>query len=116
MTHRMAPGISLAIVLFAAATVAFRVAARRPQPPSVPGAERAPATVTADESRPRTLVTSGTQDGAAPEVARPPDPPGQPASVVEQMKYVFHELHADGRSTLCTVCDGRYGSPVPNLA
>ena len=34
--------------------------------------------------------------------------PGQPASVVEQMQDIFHELHADGRHTVCTVCDSQY--------
>jgi hypothetical protein len=86
MKHRLAPGLSLAIVLFAAATVALRAATRRPKPPPV----------------------SGKQDGARGDLAGPTDPAGQPASVVEQMQYVFHELHADGRNALCTVCDGQY--------
>jgi hypothetical protein len=82
MMRRMAPSISLVIVLFAAmAAVALRAAARRP--------------VTTDESRSRTAVTSGL--------------PGQPVSVAEQMQRVFHELHADGRHALCAVCDGHYG-------
>jgi len=29
---------------------------------------------------------------------------------VEQMQYVFHELHPDGRNALCAVCDGQYRS------
>jgi len=40
-------------------------------------------TVTAEESRPRPAVTT-----------------------VEQMQYVFHELHPAGRNALCAVCDG----------
>jgi hypothetical protein len=92
MKNRMAPAISVAIVFFAAvATVALRAAARRPGPRPVPGTESAPVTVTADESRPRTAVTTCAQDSA-----------------VEQMQHVFHELHPDGRHALCAVCDGQY--------
>ena len=109
MKNRMALNISLAIIFSAAvATVALRAAVRQPEPRSTPGAEPAPVTLTADEHRPRTAVTTGTQDGAGPEMARPPDPPGQPASGVEQMQHVFHELHPDGRHALCAVCDGQY--------
>jgi hypothetical protein len=47
MKNRMAPSISLAIVLFAAvATVALRAAARRPEPQWMPGTEPPPVTVT----------------------------------------------------------------------
>jgi hypothetical protein len=82
MKKWMAPGVSLAIVLFAAvATVALRAAARRPEPRWMPGTEPAPVTVT-----------------------------DRPASAVEQMQHVFHELHADGRNALCTVCESQYGS------
>jgi hypothetical protein len=89
MKHRMGPGLSLAVVLFAAvATVARRAAARRPKSPSMPGA----------------------QDGARHEMAAPTGRPRQPASVAQQTQYVFHELHADGRNALCTVCDGQYGA------
>ena len=31
-----------------------------------------------------------------------------PASAVEQMQDIFHELHADGRNAACTVCDSHY--------
>jgi hypothetical protein len=34
----------------------------------------------------------------------------RPPSTVEQMQYVFHELHPDGRNALCAVCDGQYRS------
>jgi len=83
MKNTMAPGIPLAIVLFAAvATVALRAASRRQEPRWLPGTEPEP--VTADESRPR-----------------------PPPSAVEQMQDVFHELHPDGRNALCAVCDGQ---------
>ena len=108
MKNQMAT-ISLAVVLSAAvATIALRAAARRQGARSVPGAEHAPVTVTVGESRRRSAVTTGTQDGAGREVARPPSTPGRPASVVEQMQHVFHELHADGRNALCAVCDSQY--------
>jgi hypothetical protein len=101
--------ISLAILLSAAvATVALRAAARRQGARSVPGAEHAPISVTVGESRPRSAVSTGTQDGAGHEMAGPPSPPGRPARVVEQMQHVFHELHADGRNALCAVCDSQY--------
>jgi hypothetical protein len=53
-------------------------------------------------------VTTGTQDGAGHETRRQPGSPGQPPSDVEQMQYVFHELHPDGRNALCAVCDRQY--------
>ena len=109
MKNQMLPTISLAIVLFAAvATVALRAAARWQRARSVPCAESAPVTVTIGETRPRSAVTTGSQDGIGYEMARPPNPPGRPASVVEQMQHVFHELHADGRNALCAICDGQY--------
>jgi hypothetical protein len=109
MKNQMAMSFSLAAVLSAAvATVALQAAARRQQARSMPGTEPAPVTVTVGGSRPRSAVTTGTQDGAGHEMARPPSPQGRPASVVEQMQHVFHELHADGRNALCAVCDSQY--------
>jgi len=108
MKNQVALTIPLAIVVSAAvATVALRAAARRHGARSVPGAEPVPVAVTVGESRPRP-PPRGTQDGAGHEMARPPSPPGRPASVVEQMQHVFHELHADGRNALCAVCDSQY--------
>ncbi len=79
MKQQMPPNIPLAIVIFAAvAAVALRAAARRPEPRWVLGTEPAPGT------------------------------PDRPDSSVEQMQYVFHELHADGRHALCAVCDSQY--------
>ena len=87
MKNLMTPNITLALVLLAAmAAVALRAAARRPEPRQASGAGSAPCTV------------------------RTPGPPGRPASAVEQMQDVFHELHADGRNAACTVCDGQYWS------
>jgi hypothetical protein len=95
MKNQVASAVSLAIVLFAAATVALRAAARRPQARPVSGTEPAPVTVTG---------------GFGHEMARPPGPAVRPASLVQQMQQVFHELHADGRHAVCTVCDGQYAS------
>jgi hypothetical protein len=113
MKNLMAPNIPLAIVLFAAvAAIAFRAAASRLEPPAAPGARAAPVTVTAGhgQSRPRTAVTIAAHDGTGGAMARPPAPPGRPASAVDQAQRVFHELHADGRHAFCAVCDSQYGS------
>jgi hypothetical protein len=105
----MTLNIPLTVVFSAAAAmVALRAAARRQRTRSVPGAEPAQGTVTVGESRPRSAVTTGTQNGIGHEKARPPSPPGRPAGVVEQMQHVFHELHADGRNALCAICDSQY--------
>jgi hypothetical protein len=85
MKNLMTPNITLAVVLVAAmAAVALRAAARRPEPRWASGA------------------------GSAPVALRTPRSPGRPASVVEQVQDIFHELHADGRHAVCTVCDGQY--------
>ena len=81
----MTPNMTLVIVLLAAmAAAALRAAARRPSPRWAPGAGTAP-------------VAEGT-----------PGSPGPPASAAEQMQDIFHELHADGRNAVCTVCDSQY--------
>ena len=87
MKNVMTPNITLAIVLVAAmAAVALRATARRPEPRWASGAESAPIAL-------RT---------------RTPSSPGRPASAAEQMQDIFHELHADGRNAVCTVCDSQY--------
>jgi hypothetical protein len=40
-------------------------------------------------------------------VTPPGTPGGGPDSSVEQIQYVFHELHADGRHALCAICGAR---------
>jgi hypothetical protein len=85
MKNLMTPSITLAIVFLAAmAAVALRAAARRPEPRWAPGA------------------------GSAPIAVRTPGSLGRPASAVEQMQDIFHELHAEGRNAACTVCDSQY--------
>ncbi|MDR2988517.1 MAG: hypothetical protein LBV34_27145 [Nocardiopsaceae bacterium] len=110
MTNTMAPTIPLAMFLFAGVVaVALRAAARRLEPQRVPGAQPAGVTVTADQGRPRPAVSAGVHDGAGREVARTPAA-GRPARAVAQAQLIFHELHADGRNTLCGVCDVQYES------
>jgi hypothetical protein len=85
MKNLMTPNITLAIVLLAAvAAAALRAAARRPEPRWAPGGEPAPA------------------------AGRTPGSLGRPASAVEQMQDIFHELHAEGRNAACPVCDSQY--------
>ena len=112
MKNLMAPNIPLVIVLFAAvAAVALRAAARRLEPPQAPGTVPAPVTVMAghSQSQPQTAVTTGAQDGTRVEMARPPAPLDRPASAVDQVQHIFHELHAYGRNAICAVCDSQYG-------
>jgi hypothetical protein len=107
----MAPNIVLTIVLFAAvAAVALRAVARRPAPPEAPRTGPAPVTVMTGQSQPPPAAATGTHDGAGGEMARPPAPPGRLVSTVDQAQNIFHELHAYGRSTFCTVCDSQYAS------
>jgi hypothetical protein len=94
MKNQMAPNISLVIVLLAAVgAVARRAAARRPEPQGVHGPRPAP----------------------GPEMAKPQTPRSRPATTVEQAQHIFHDLHAEGRNTLCAVCDIQYG-PKPRLS
>jgi len=107
----MAPNIPLTIIVFAALAAAMlRATVRRPEPGRVPGTKAAPVTVTADESQPRPGVTAITHNGAGREAARPLALPGRPAGAVGQAQHIFHELHPQGRNTLCAVCDSQYRS------
>jgi len=110
MKNLMAPTIPLALVLLATAAVALRAAARRREPLEAPGTGSAPVTVVAGQRRPQPAVSPGRHDGAGGEVARLPAAWGRPASGVDQVQHVFHELHADGRHALCAVCDSQYES------
>jgi hypothetical protein len=58
--------------------------------------------------RGRPGMTSGTRDGH--DIAEMPGPPGRPTSSSEQLKHVFHELHAEGRNAHCQVCDQQYSA------
>jgi hypothetical protein len=106
MKNLTAPNIPLALVLLAVAPVLLRAAARRPE---APGTRPAPVTAMAGQSQPQGAATSARHDGTRGDMARPPAPPGRPASAVDQA-LIFHELHADGRHTLCAVCDNQHGA------
>ena len=110
MKNLMAPNVPLALVLLAVAAVALRAAARRPGPPEAPGTGPAPVPVTAGQSRPRPAVIPGGHDRTGGELARAPAPPGRPVSAVDHARHIFHELHADGRHSFCTVCESQYGA------
>lgn len=87
MKNLMTPNFTVAIVLLAAmAAAGLRAAARRPAPRWAPGIE------------------------SGPIAGRRPGSPGRPASAVERMQEIFHELHGDGRHAVCTVCDSQYWS------
>jgi len=58
----------------------------------------------------RTENMTRTRADARHEMIGPPGHRGRPASAIEQAQRIFHELHADGRHTLCSVCDGQYRS------
>jgi hypothetical protein len=51
-------------------------------------------------------------DVASRDTTQRPGPQGRPASAIEQTQRIFHELHADGRHALCSVCDGQYRSAL----
>jgi len=89
---RLAWGLPMVTLVFAAAAAAALLAGGQTAEAAM-GARHpaAPATVTADESRPQPAATTGTHDSAA-----------------EQMGHIVHELHADGRNAQCTVCDSQY--------
>jgi hypothetical protein len=111
MKNLMAPNIPLALALLAAAAAALWAAARRPKPPQATGTRLASVTVMAgqSQSQPRPAVT-GTHNGIRGEMAKPPTPPGRPASAIDKTQHIFHELHADGRHSSCGVCDSQYGT------
>jgi hypothetical protein len=110
MKNLMASNIPLALVLLAAAAVALRAAARRPEPPQATGTGLPAVTVIAGQSlnQPQPAVTTGTHGGIGGGTARPPSPPGRLASALDQAQHIFHELHADGRHASCGVCDSQY--------
>jgi hypothetical protein len=62
------------------------------------------ATTTAEDDRSEPAATVGQPRAAGGETAKP-SPNGRPAGSAEQMRYVFHELHADYRHALCEVCE-----------
>jgi hypothetical protein len=109
MRSRLPANVPLAIVIaVAAAAITLRAAARRPKPRGMPGAEPAPVPATAEDGPPQPAVTSGVHHTADQHMPKPPGAPGRPDASVEQMQFVFHELHAEGRHALCEVCGNQY--------
>src|SRR3974390_2588767 len=91
--NRLPPNVPLAAAIFAAmAVVALRAAARRRPRRLVHPARSAPAAATAEDPRPQPAATAGTPRLAGGETAKSPRT-GRPDGSVEQMQYVFHELH-----------------------
>ena len=103
MRNALPANVPLAIVMFAAgAAVALRAAARRPEPPGV--LEPSLVTATAEDSPPQPAGPAGVRYTAGQEMARPSATLGPPDGPAEEVQYVFHELHAEGRHALCGVC------------
>jgi hypothetical protein len=103
--------VPTAIVIVAAvAAAALRAAARRPKPWGLPGAEPAPVTAAAADEQPHSAATADMHRIAGQETAKPPGTPDRPDGASEQMRSVFHELHADGHHALCEVCGHSRGA------
>lgn len=105
MRNRMLVSVPLVIVMFAVVVAAaLRAGARRSQSREVLSTEPQPATATAEDSLPQPAVTAPVYGTAGQERVKPPGALGRPDASVDQMRYVFHELHAEGRHALCEVC------------
>jgi hypothetical protein len=85
-------------------------AAGQPPPRLMLAGETAPGTVTLDDGKPHPVAaattsvdnTAGDEKGDEQLGART-----RPGPAAEQLQYVFHELHADGRNAICAVCNGQ---------
>lgn len=111
MKNRLPPSVPAAIAIFAAvAAVALWAAARQPGAAGVSRTEPALVTATAEDNQPQLSVTIGMDRPARQEPAKPPGTPDRPDGSVQQMQYVFHELHPEGRHALCGVCGTRPGA------
>jgi hypothetical protein len=111
MKNRLPPNVPVAIAIFAAvAVVALWAAARQPGATGVPRTGPALVTATAEDNQPQPTVTVGMDRPAGQEMAKPPGTPDWPDGSAEQMRYVFHELHAEGHHAQCGVCATRTGA------
>lgn len=107
MKNRLPPSVPVAIAFFAAvAAVALWAAARQPGPRDMPPTETALVAATAEDNQLQPIVTVGTDRPAGQEMAKPPGTTDPPDGSVEQIQYVFHELHTEGCHALCGVCVG----------
>lgn len=110
MKNRLPPSVPVAIAFFAAvAAVALWASARQPGPRDMPRTGPALITATAADNQPQPIVTVGMDRPAGQEMAKPPGTTDRPDGSVEQMQYVFHELHTEGCHALCGVCGTRAG-------
>jgi len=123
MKNQMLPGIALIIVIAAATRHPPRpgkgrtgagsgaAATGRPPPRLVLAGETAPGTVTPDdrELHPAAAATTAVHCTAGYETGGDEQPGAttRPGTAAEQMQYVFHELHADGRNASCAVCNSQ---------
>jgi hypothetical protein len=110
MKNLLPPSVPVAIAISAAvAAVALWAAARQPGSQRMPRTEPAMVTATAEGNQPQPIVTAGMDRPAGQAIAKLPGATVRPKASVEQMQYVFHELHTEGRHALCGVCDTRAG-------
>jgi hypothetical protein len=87
MRNRLPASVPLVIVMFAAvAAAALRAGARRSTSREVRSAKPPPVTAMTEDRLPRPAVTAA----------------------VDQMQDIFHELHGEGRHSLCEVCTDQY--------
>ena len=126
MKNRMLPGIALTIAIAAAVAAAARhpprpgngragavsgaAAAGRPPPRLVLAGETAPGPVTPEdrEPHPAAAATPAVHSTAGDETGdEQPGAATRPGAAAGQAQYLFHELHADGRHTICAVCNGQ---------
>jgi hypothetical protein len=109
MNNQTAPDTLPAAAPSAAAGAAARpAAATQPDPQKAHRTRPTPIKATTGETQPPPAATTSTQDATRHEIARPPAPRGRPAITAEQAQHIFHDLHAEGRNTLCAVCDSQY--------
>jgi len=109
MTNRLPASVPLVIVMFAAvAAAALRAGVRRPERREVLGTEPPRVTATAEDNLPQPAVTVAVHHTAGQEGPSPPGSLGRSRASVDQMQYVFHELHGEGHHVLCEVCAHQY--------
>ena len=97
-------------MLRGAGAISGTASARRPPPRLVLAGETAPGTVTLDDREPHPVAAATTSVDNTAGDEKGDQQPGartRPGPAAEQLQYVFHELHADGRNAFCAVCNGQ---------
>ena len=122
MKNQMLPGIAMTIVITAATrhppragkgrtgAVSGAVATGRPPPRLVLAGETALGTVTPDDREPHPAAAATTAVHSTAGYETGDEQLGattRPGTAAEQMQYVLHELHADGRNAICAVCNSQ---------